>query len=185
MILVIDNYDSFVFNIIQYIKEVSDKKVIVKRNDEINIEQIKDLNPSYIVLSPGPKHPKDSGVCLDILKSDIKIPILGICLGCQAMAYVDGGEIKKLNYPQHGKISKVNILDKNKMFKSLPDQFEVMRYHSLYVKKVPKTYEISALTDDDIVMAIRHNSMPRFGIQFHPESYFTEYGLAMIENFLK
>lgn len=185
MILMIDNYDSFVFNIVQYIKEVSNEEIVIKRNDEIGLEDIEKLNPSSIILSPGPKHPKDSGVCLDILKSDTRVPILGICLGHQAMAYVGGGTVEKLNSPQHGKIAKVKVLSECKIFKSLPNEFEVMRYHSLHVRDLPKSFMATAVTDDGVVMAIRDTLKLRFGIQFHPESYFTQYGLAIIDNFLK
>lgn len=184
MILMIDNYDSFVFNIIQYIKEVSDEEVVVKRNDALSVEDIKKLNPSYIVLSPGPKHPKDSGICLEILKSNINVPILGICLGHQAMAYVNGGDIEKLEYPQHGKTAKIDVLEDSKIFNSLPREFEVMRYHSLHVKTLPQDFKASAVSKDGVIMAMEHKTKPQYGIQFHPESYFTEYGLAMIENFL-
>lgn len=183
MILIIDNYDSFVFNVISYVKEISNEEIIVKRNDKISLKKIKKLNPRCIILSPGPKHPKDSGICLDILNS-LKVPILGICLGHQAMGLVNGGKIKKLKTPKHGKISKIKVLNDSKIFKSLPHEFEVMRYHSLHVSDLPKDFIATAKSEDGVIMAMEHKKKPLFGIQFHPESYFTEYGLVIIENFL-
>lgn len=183
MILIIDNYDSFVFNVAQYVKESSDQEVLIKRNDALSIQEISQLDPSHIILSPGPKHPRDSGVCLDILKSDLATPILGICLGHQAMAYADGGKIDKLSYPMHGKTSKIQILDMQGIFRSLPSEIEVMRYHSLYVSEVSPHFIPTAKAKDGCLMAMRHKTKPRYGIQFHPESYFSQYGLAMIKNF--
>ena len=113
MILIIDNYDSFVFNVEQYLKEITDENIITVRNDKITLEEIKKLNPSKIVLSPGPKHPKDSGICLDILKNINNIPILGICLGHQAMGFIFGGKIKTLENPIHGKTSQISIINEN------------------------------------------------------------------------
>ena len=134
MILMIDNYDSFVFNVEQYLKELSCEEVKTVRNDEISIEEIRKLNPSKIVLSPGPKHPKDSGVCLEILKEIEDIPILGICLGHQAIGYTFGSQIKRMENPMHGKSSEIEVLyDNSKLFRDLPKEFNVMRYHSLYV----------------------------------------------------
>lgn len=185
MILIIDNYDSFVYNIYQYILELTDEEVVCVRNDEINIDAIKAISPSKIILSPGPKHPKDSLVCLDILKEDLDIPILGICLGHQAIAMVFGASIKELENPVHGKISNIKIINKNKIFDGLPQEFNVMRYHSLYADEIPKYLEITAISkDDNIVMAFTHKTKLIFGIQFHPESYFTEYGKKIIENFV-
>lgn len=188
MILMIDNYDSFVFNVEQYLKEMTDDEVITVRNDAITIDDIKKMNPSKIIFSPGPKHPKDSGICLEILNNTDElgnIPILGICLGHQAIGMNFGGEIKRLENPLHGKTSEITVLSENSvLFKNLPKKFKVMRYHSLYVDNIPEDLEVTAKSEDGVVMAVEHKSKNIFGIQFHPESIFTEYGKNMIRNFL-
>ena len=145
------------------------------------------LNPSRIVLSPGPKHPKDSGICLEILKEITDIPILGICLGHQAFGLVHGGTIKRLEVPLHGKTSVLTVTEpQSVLFKGLPQQFSVMRYHSLYVDKdtLPQELIITALSDDGVIMALQHKTKPIHSIQFHPESFFTEYGKNILKNFL-
>ena len=188
MILMIDNYDSFVFNVEQYLKEMTDDEVITVRNDAITIDDIKKMNPSKIIFSPGPKHPKDSGICLEILNNTDElgnIPILGICLGHQAIGMKFGGEIKRLENPLHGKTSEITVLSENSvLFKNLPKKFKVMRYHSLYVDDIPENLEVTAKSEDGVAMAVEHKSKNIFGIQFHPESIFTEYGKNMIRNFL-
>ncbi|WP_177388570.1 anthranilate phosphoribosyltransferase [uncultured Campylobacter sp.] len=187
MILMIDNYDSFVFNIYQYILELSDEEVRYFRNDEITLQQVRELAPSHIILSPGPNHPKDSGVCLEILRADLDVPILGVCLGHQAIGYAAGAEIKQLEVPLHGKSSAIEIFSDGVLFSGLPRKFEVMRYHSLYVDEatLPREFEILAKSENDgIIMAMKHRSKPVFGIQFHPESFFTQYGKKIIENFI-
>ncbi len=188
MILMIDNYDSFVFNVEQYLKEMTDDEVITVRNDAITIDDIKKMNPSKIIFSPGPKHPKDSGICLEILNNTDElgnIPILGICLGHQAIGMNFGGEIKRLENPLHGKTSEITVLSDNSvLFKNLPKKFKVMRYHSLYVDDIPENLEVTAKSEDGVAMAVEHKSKNIFGIQFHPESIFTEYGKNMIRNFL-
>lgn len=187
MILLIDNYDSFVFNIEQFVKELSDYQVLCVRNDAISLDEIKKLNPQFIILSPGPKHPQDSGVCLDILTADLNIPILGICLGHQAIAYTNGANIKELQKPMHGKTSSISATNDSAIFKNMPKNLEVMRYHSLYVDEdsLPSHFKVIAKSlDDQIIMALEHKSKPIWGIQFHPESYFSEYGKKIIENFL-
>ena len=188
MILMIDNYDSFVFNVEQYLKEMTDDEVITIRNDAITIDDIKKMNPSKIIFSPGPKHPKDSGICLEILNNTDElgnIPILGICLGHQAIGMNFGGEIKRLEKPLHGKTSEITVLSENSvLFKNLPKKFKVMRYHSLYVDDIPEDLEVTAKSEDRVAMAVEHKSKNIFGIQFHPESIFTEYGKNMIRNFL-
>lgn len=187
MILLIDNYDSFVFNIEQYIKELTEQKVLCVRNDKINLKEIKKLNPSHIVLSPGPKHPKDSKICLEILKSDLSVPILGVCLGHQAIAFANKAKIKKLEIPKHGKTSTISITNNKSIFKNMPSSFEVMRYHSLYVDEETLLEDFNIIAksdDDDIIMAIEHKTKPIWGVQFHPESYFTQFGKKIIENFI-
>ena len=188
MILMIDNYDSFVFNVEQYLKEMTDDEVITVRNDAITIDDIKKMNPDKIIFSPGPKHPKDSGICLEILNNIDElgnIPILGICLGHQAIGMNFGGEIRRLENPLHGKTSEITVLSENSvLFKNLPKKFKVMRYHSLYVENIPEELEVTARSEDGVAMAVEHKSKNIFGIQFHPESFFTEYGKNMIRNFL-
>ncbi len=188
MILMIDNYDSFVFNVEQYLKELTDEEILTVRNDEITIEEIKQMKPSKIIFSPGPKHPKDSGICLTILNNFDElgnISILGICLGHQAIGMHFGGNIKRMESPLHGKTSEIMVLSENSvLFKNLPEKFKVMRYHSLYVDDIPEELEVTAMAEDGVAMAVEHKTKNIFGIQFHPESFFTEYGKNMIRNFL-
>ena len=187
MILLIDNYDSFVFNVAQYLGELTDEEVRTVRNDQLTLAEIRTLNPSRIVLSPGPKHPKDSGICLEILKEITDIPILGICLGHQAFGLVHGATVKRLEIPLHGKTSVLTVTEpQSVLFKGLPPQFNVMRYHSLYVDKdtLPQELIITALSDDGVIMALQHKTKPIHSIQFHPESFFTEYGKNILKNFL-
>ena len=187
MILLIDNYDSFVFNVAQYLGELTDEEVRTVRNDQLTLAEIRTLNPSRIVLSPGPKHPKDSGICLEILKEITDIPILGICLGHQAFGLVHGATVKRLEIPLHGKTSVLTVTEpQSVLFKGLPQQFSVMRYHSLYVDKdtLPQELIITALSDDGVIMALQHKTKPIHSIQFHPESFFTEYGKNILKNFL-
>ncbi|EFM36712.1 anthranilate phosphoribosyltransferase [Campylobacter coli JV20] len=184
MILLIDNYDSFVFNIKSMLENVYKGEILVVRNDKITLDEIKALNPNYIILSPGPKHPKDSGVCLEIFKSRLNIPTLGICLGHQALGFSFKAEIAKLQNPMHAKNSLIKIYNKDTIFKDFEDEVSVMRYHSLEVKNLPDDFEILALSDDNVIMAIKHKTLPYFGVQFHPESYFSEYGIKIFANFL-
>jgi len=187
MILLIDNYDSFVFNVAQYLGELTDEEVRTVRNDQLTLAEIRSLKPSRIVLSPGPKHPKDSGICLEILKEITDIPILGICLGHQAFGLVHGATVKRLEIPLHGKTSVLTVSEpQSVLFKGLPQQFNVMRYHSLYVDKdtLPQELIITALSDDGVIMALQHKTKPIHSIQFHPESFFTEYGKNILKNFL-
>ncbi|MCP1224926.1 aminodeoxychorismate/anthranilate synthase component II [Sebaldella sp. S0638] len=186
MILLIDNYDSFVFNVKQYIEDISGKSVYTVRNDSITIKDIRELKPSGIILSPGPKHPSDSNICLDILKNISDIPVLGICLGHQAVGYSLSGEINCLDIPVHGKTSNINIIKKEKLFDNIPESFSVMRYHSLYISEnnFPEELEILAKTDDGIIMAVKHKTKEIYGVQFHPESYFTDYGKEILKNFI-
>nr|WP_315137008.1 anthranilate phosphoribosyltransferase [uncultured Capnocytophaga sp.] len=187
MILLIDNYDSFVFNVAQYLGELTDEEVRTVRNDQLTLTEIRALKPSRIVLSPGPKHPKDSGICLEILKEITDISILGICLGHQAFGLVHGATVKRLEIPLHGKTSVLTVSEpQSVLFKGLPQQFNVMRYHSLYVDKdtLPQELIITALSDDGVIMALQHKTKPIHSIQFHPESFFTEYGKNILKNFL-
>ena len=187
MILLIDNYDSFVYNVAQYLQELTVEEVKTVRNDQITLADIRKMNPSHIVLSPGPKHPKNSKVCLEILQQIDNIPILGICLGHQALGLVNGATVARLSEPLHGKTSEITVTDENSvLFRGLPKNFEVMRYHSLYVSKrgLPDTLKVTALSADGVIMAMEHRWKPIYSIQFHPESFFTQYGKNIIKNFL-
>lgn len=187
MILLIDNYDSFTFNLYQYIGELGGT-VKVCRNDKISIREIRELNPSAIVLSPGPGKPEEAGGCIEIVRELYwEVPILGICLGHQAIVKAFGGTIRKSVSIRHGKISTVTHTEGG-LFMNLPEEkIEVMRYHSLAAEKsdLPAPLAIDAVAEDDgEVMAIHHRNYPIFGIQFHPESIGTPAGKQIIENFL-
>ncbi len=184
MILLIDNYDSFVFNVKTMLESSYKGEIRVLRNDAISLDEIKKMKPEFIILSPGPKHPKDSGICLEILKANLNILILGICLGHQALGLCFKAKVKRLKNPAHAKASRIEVLKENVLFEGLPKEFEVMRYHSLELSDLPSELEVLAKSDDGVIMAIRHKSLPYFGVQFHPESYFSEYGLKILSNFL-
>ncbi|RUL45648.1 anthranilate synthase component II [Lysinibacillus antri] len=184
MILVIDNYDSFTFNLVQYIQQVGGE-VIVRRNDQVTLEDIAAMKPDFILLSPGPGNPDDAGVCLDVVKKFYRdIPILGVCLGQQIIAQAFGGVVKKAKQPMHGKVSRIQH-DQRYLFSHLPSPLKVTRYHSLVVDEMtlPDCLEISAKSEDGEIMAIRHKEFRVEAVQFHPESILTESGLLMIENF--
>lgn len=184
MILVIDNYDSFTFNLVQYIQQVGGE-VIVRRNDQVTVEEIAVMKPDAILLSPGPGNPDDAGVCLDVVKTFYRdIPILGVCLGQQIIAQAFGGVVKKAKQPMHGKVSRIQH-DQRYLFSDLPSPLKVTRYHSLVVDEMtlPDCLEISAKSEDGEIMAIRHKEFRVEAVQFHPESILTESGLLMIGNF--
>ena len=186
MILMIDNYDSFVYNLVQYIGELGEE-IIVKRNDEITIEQIEKLNPEIIVLSPGPCSPKESGVCIDVVNYfKGKKPILGICLGHQTIGHVFGGNVVKALKPVHGKVHSINHINKG-VFKNLNNPLNVTRYHSLVIDKesLPEELEITALTKENEIMGIRHKKYLIEGVQFHPEAILSEQGHEILRNFIK
>ncbi|HBE9729504.1 TPA: aminodeoxychorismate/anthranilate synthase component II [Clostridioides difficile] len=185
MILMIDNYDSFVYNLVQYIEELGEA-VVVKRNNEIKISDIEELNPEVIVLSPGPCSPKEAGICIDIVEHfKGKKPILGICLGHQTIGHVFGGDIIKAQQPVHGKVYSINHTNKG-VFRGLKNPLNVTRYHSLIIDSntVPKELEITAITDKGEIMGIRHKKYLIEGVQFHPEAILSEYGHEMLKNFI-
>lgn len=185
-ILIIDNYDSFTFNLVQLLGTLM-CKVIVKRNDGISLSDISKIKPNKILISPGPKKPGDSKISLQIIDElGSMIPILGVCLGHQAIALTFGGKVIKAKRPVHGMTSKI-LHDGKNLFKGIPQSFESMRYHSLIVEKesLPTTLEITAQTEDGVIMGIRHKSFPIEGIQFHPESILTTHGSQIISNWLK
>ncbi len=186
MILLIDNYDSFTYNLYHYLIEAGEKNVLVKRNDQISLAEIEELNPRAIVLSPGPCTPNEAGICLDVIKNfKDKFPILGVCLGHQAIGQAFGGNIIK-TYPMHGKISDVYHTSKN-IFKNIPTPFKATRYHSLIIERetCPSDLEVTAETNDKIIMGIAHKKYKIYGVQFHPESIASEHGHEIIKNFLE
>jgi anthranilate synthase/aminodeoxychorismate synthase-like glutamine amidotransferase len=185
-ILVIDNYDSFTYNLVQLLGKEKNE-LIVKRNDEIKLDFINDLNPKKILISPGPGRPEKSGISLKVIKTfKEKIPILGVCLGYQAIAYAFGSEIVTAKGLMHGKVSRINH-DGKTIFRDVEQKFEAMRYHSLVVAKdsLPKEIEISAETEDGTIMGLRHSQFPLEGIQFHPESILTTEGEKILLNWLQ
>ena len=188
MILVIDNYDSFTYNLVQYLGELG-ADVVVRRNDAISVDEIGELAPTAIVLSPGPCTPKEAGVTVETIRRwGNSIPILGVCLGHQAIGEAYGGEVVRAERVMHGKTSQV-CHDGTGIFAGLPSPMEVMRYHSLIVERgsIPESLEITAVSQDDPseVHAVRHREHPVYGVQFHPESVMTPHGKALLHNFLE
>lgn len=185
MILLIDNYDSFTYNLYQYLTELG-ASVTVARNDKITIEKIHSSKPAAIVISPGPKTPSEAGISEEVIREFYKsIPILGVCLGHQAIGEVFGGMVVKAPIPMHGKVSQI-IHSGRSVFNSLPIPFPATRYHSLVVsnEEVPSDLEVIAWTEDNLVMGLRHRDYPVVGVQFHPESVMTENGKILLQNFL-
>ncbi len=185
MIIIIDNYDSFTYNLFHLLGEF-DKDIRVFRNDKITVEEIRALNPLAIVLSPGPKSPKEAGICLDIVKKLFaKIPILGVCLGHQVIGEAFGAEVVIAGEIVHGKSSLI-FHSRSELFQGVSLPFKAGRYHSLVIEKksLPSSLEILAENEQGLIMAIRHKEYPCFGVQFHPESILTEEGKAIIRNFL-
>ncbi|HZG60942.1 MAG TPA: aminodeoxychorismate/anthranilate synthase component II [Anoxybacillus sp.] len=185
MILMIDNYDSFTYNLVQYLGQLGEE-LIVKRNDEITIKEIEELSPEFLMISPGPCSPNEAGISMPAIEHFAgKIPIFGVCLGHQSIAQVFGGDVVRAERLMHGKTSQI-FHDGKTIFTGLPQPFTATRYHSLIVKKetLPDCFEISAWTDADEIMAIRHKTLPIEGVQFHPESIMTSHGLEMLKNFI-
>jgi len=186
MILVIDNYDSFTYNLVQYLGELG-AEPHVYRNDAITIEQIRLLGPERMLISPGPGVPKDAGITIESIRAFAgKIPILGVCLGNQAIGEAFGGRVERAPYLMHGKTSEI-CHDSATIFRGLPYRFKATRYHSLIVEKegLPDSLEVSATTPDGLIMGLRHRRFPIEGVQFHPESVMTEHGKKLLQNFLK
>ncbi|MCC8196955.1 MAG: aminodeoxychorismate/anthranilate synthase component II [Ruminococcus sp.] len=187
MVLLIDNYDSFTYNLVQLIGQY-DPDIKVVRNDAITVPEIEKLNPDRIVISPGPGKPKDAGVCEEVIeKLNGKYPILGVCLGHQAICEVYGATVTYAPTLMHGKQSDIHIASGSEIFRGLPPIIRAARYHSLAADKytIPDTLRIIAESDDGTVMAVEHRDAPTFGIQFHPESIMTPMGKEIIENFIK
>ena len=189
MLVLIDNYDSFTYNLVHYFKEIG-QEVKVYRNDQKKVKEILDLKPNFIVISPGPSKPTNAGICIDLVKEIVKnkkkIPILGVCLGHQVIAEAFGGKVIQSGKPIHGKVSK--IFHKNsKLFSKISNPFNATRYHSLIIDKqeLPSCLNITASTEDGTIMAVEHKNLYIFGVQFHPESISTDSGHQLLKNFLK
>lgn len=185
MIFMIDNYDSFTFNLVQYLGELGED-LVVKRNDETTIEEISKLRPKFLMVSPGPCSPNEAGISLEAIKALAgEIPIFGVCLGQQSIAQAFGGEVVQAERLMHGKTSEI-FHDGKTIFEHLPNPFPATRYHSLIVKKesLPDCFEVSAWTAEGEIMAIRHKELPIEGVQFHPESIMTTAGKELLRNFV-
>ncbi len=185
MILMIDNYDSFTYNLVQYLGEMGEE-LVVKRNDEITINEIQELDPSYIMVSPGPCSPNEAGISMEVIQHFAgTIPIFGVCLGHQSIAQVFGGDVVKADRLMHGKTSEMHH-DGQTLFHDIQNPFTATRYHSLIVKRetLPDCFEVSAWTEDGEIMAIRHKELAVEGVQFHPESIMTGTGKHLLKNFI-
>jgi anthranilate synthase component 2 len=185
MLLMIDNYDSFTYNLVQYLAEIG-QEVEVVRNDKISIEEINKLNPQYIVISPGPCTPNEAGISLELIEAfKGKIPILGVCLGHQSIGQAFGGKIIHAQTIMHGKTSKISHNNKG-VFRGIKDPFIATRYHSLVIDResLPDCFDVTAWTDDNEIMGIKHKELAIEGVQFHPESILSEHGHDLLKNFL-
>lgn len=186
MLLMIDNYDSFTYNLVQYLGELGEE-VVVHRNDEITLQQVAQMNPARIVVSPGPCTPNEAGISVALITQFAgKIPILGVCLGHQSIGQAFGGKIVHAKQLMHGKTSLIHHTGLG-VFKNLPNPYLATRYHSLVIAResIPACLEITAWTDDGEIMGVRHRTLPIQGVQFHPESILTEHGHALLQNFTR
>ena len=186
MILMIDNYDSFTYNLVQMIQMLG-KEILVRRNDQVDILGLEDLNPTALLVSPGPGTPECAGISVDAIRHFGKrIPVLGVCLGHQSMAAAFGGEVIRANRIMHGKSSRI-FHDGRTLYNNLPNPFPAIRYHSLIVNndRIPDGFEVSAWTEQGEIMGLRHKQYPMEGVQFHPESILTDAGMDMMKNFLR
>ncbi len=185
MIVLIDNYDSFTYNLVQYFGDLG-TETSVYRNDQIGVDEIFDLKPKAIVISPGPSDPDHAGICLDVITqaAEQDMPLFGVCLGHQAIGQVFGGDIVRV-HPMHGKTSDIHH-DSQSVFKTLPTPFEATRYHSLTIEPatMPDCLDVTAKTDDGVIMGVQHKTKPIHGVQFHPESIATKHGHDLLKNFL-
>ncbi len=185
MILMIDNYDSFTYNLVQYLGEMG-QKLVVRRNDQITLEEIEKMDPDYLMISPGPCSPDEAGISMEAIRRFAgKIPVFGVCLGHQSIAQIFGGDVVRAERLMHGKTSEINH-DGKTVFENLPHPFTATRYHSLIVKRetLPDCFDITAETDEGEIMGIRHKELAVEGVQFHPESIMTDTGKIMLRNFL-
>ncbi|MCB8925623.1 MAG: aminodeoxychorismate/anthranilate synthase component II [Ardenticatenaceae bacterium] len=184
MLIVIDNYDSFTYNLVQYLGELG-QEIKVFRNDQVTLDEIRELNPDHIVISPGPGDPNDGGISLDVLREfGPTTPIFGVCLGHQCIGQAYGGKVSRAPRLMHGKVSKV-YHNGDGVFSGVPSPFNATRYHSLIVEEpIPDDLEVTAFTSQGEVMGVRHKEYPTVGVQFHPESILTEHGKRILQNFL-
>jgi len=185
MLILIDNYDSFTYNLVHYLGELG-AACEVHRNDQISVDEVLRKKPKAIVLSPGPCTPNEAGICLDLIKAaGAKVPMLGVCLGHQAMGQAYGGRVIRAPEPMHGKLSTIRHFGRS-VFEGLPERFEITRYHSLIVERatLPAALEVTAETADGLIMGLRHATHPIHGVQFHPESIASEQGHELLANFL-
>ncbi|KLA31411.1 aminodeoxychorismate/anthranilate synthase component II [Bacillus cereus] len=185
MILMIDNYDSFTFNLVQFLGELG-QELVVKRNDEVTISDIENMKPDFLMISPGPCSPNEAGISMEVIKYFAgKVPIFGVCLGHQSIAQVFGGEVVRAERLMHGKTSLMHH-DGKTIFSDIPNPFTATRYHSLIVKKetLPDCLEITSWTEEGEIMALRHKTLPIEGVQFHPESIMTSHGKELLQNFI-
>lgn len=184
-LLIVDNYDSFTWNLVHYLEEIGARTMVI-RNDDLSAEEALELKPDGIVLSPGPCTPKEAGICVDLVqRAPADLPILGVCLGHQSIGAAEGGEIITAQEIRHGKLSQIRH-ENGPLFEGLPDRYNVVRYHSLAItpQDLPDTLIADAFTEDGEIMAVRHKTRPVYGVQFHPESILTEHGHALLRNFL-
>ena len=182
----IDNYDSFTFNLVQYLGELG-QELVVKRNDEITVEEIEQLNPEFLMVSPGPCSPNEAGISMEAIRHFAgKIPIFGVCLGHQSIAQVFGGDVVRAERLMHGKTSQIHH-DSKSVYSGLDNPFTATRYHSLIVKKetLPDCLEVTSWTEEGEIMGLRHKTLPIEGVQFHPESIMTSFGKEMLQNFIR
>ena len=186
MYLMIDNYDSFVYNLKAYFQELG-RDILVRRSDEITLADIQAMQPQGIILSPGPKRPWDAQLCVDTVRRfGGKVPLLGVCLGHQVLGHCAGAVVEKGVRPMHGKVTRVHH-NGTGLFAGLPREFDVTRYHSLVVRQetLPEDYQVDCVAEDGAVMGLSHRTLPLFGVQFHPEAVLTEYGHELLENFCR
>jgi anthranilate synthase component 2 len=186
VITLVDNYDSFTYNLVQYLRELAeDEEVRVIRNDAATPHEILEAGPRALVLSPGPGVPESAGICVELIQAAAEVPLLGVCLGHQALAVASGGRVVRAPEPRHGKNSQVHH-NGLKVFAGLSDPFTATRYHSLVAHResLPHELEVTAWTDDGLVMGLQHRERPHYGVQFHPEAYLTQGGKQLLANFL-
>lgn len=186
MYLMIDNYDSFVYNLKAYLQELG-RDILVRRSDELTLDDIQAIQPQGIILSPGPKRPWDAQLCVDTVRRfGGKVPLLGVCLGHQVLGHCAGATVEKGVRPMHGKVTRVHH-NGTGLFAGLPREFDVTRYHSLVVRQetLPEDYQVDCVAEDGAVMGLSHRTLPLFGVQFHPEAVLTQYGHELLENFCR
>jgi anthranilate synthase/aminodeoxychorismate synthase-like glutamine amidotransferase len=187
MLLIIDNYDSFTFNLVQYFGELYKGEIKVFRNDKITVDEIGALAPAAVVISPGPCTPKEAGISVEtIQKLGSRIPILGVCLGHQSIGYAFGGKVIRAPYLMHGKVSQIKH-DGRALYETMPNPFTATRYHSLIIERAtcPQCLTITSETDDGLIMGVQHKEFPIYGVQYHPEAILTEGGKVLLGNFLR